>query len=166
MNKDLKGYKSDSLHAKRCTLVLGNESGDLDSVASAVLLAWHESNKHSDVHALPILAFPRADLPLKTEVTKVFEKEGLSLDHVVCLDELEVDKLHADTDLMLVDHNVINLPELQCLDERVVEVYDHHKNQRPEKPRRKAEKVVIQNTGSCTSIIANKIIKERPFNKV
>ena len=109
MNKDLKGYKSDSLHAKRCTLVLGNESGDLDSVASAVLLAWHESNKHSDVHALPILAFPRADLPLKTEVTKVFEKEGLSLDHVVCLDELEVDKLHADTDLMLVDHNVINL---------------------------------------------------------
>ena len=148
-------------------LVLCNESGDLDSVACAVLLGWHETNKHQGVPALPLLPFPRADLPLKTEVIKVFKKENLPLDHVVCLDELQLDNLHEKTDVMLVDHNVINVPQLQVLDDRVVEVYDHHKLERPVKEKKEeAEKVEVEATGSCATIVSRKIIKERPFNKV
>jgi len=42
------------------TLVLGNESGDLDSLVSSVCLAKHlDQNGREEARALPALAFPK-----------------------------------------------------------------------------------------------------------
>jgi hypothetical protein len=48
--------------------VLGNESGDLDSVACALVMA-----RFLPEPQLPVLNFPRADLALHTEVMAVME---------------------------------------------------------------------------------------------
>ena len=47
------------------TIVLGNESCDLDSVVSSVTLAHHLSSK---TLSLPFLNIPREDVALHTEV--------------------------------------------------------------------------------------------------
>lgn len=82
---------------------MGNEAGDLDSVVSAVVWAFHKSGQ---VKFLPVLNFKRQDLPLRTEVKFCFDKLRLDANKLVCVDDVGdwVD-VAEKADVTLVDHH-------------------------------------------------------------
>ena len=144
---------------KQLTLVLGNESGDLDSVVSSVTLAW---SRHSpDTPTLPLLNFAREDLALKTEVLFVFRQlVDLPVHHIPCLNDIEFSKILSKVNVILVDHNVIENPELAFLDPKVTEIYDHHKIDR--EIRSNLKKCQIEKVGSCSTLVAEAIFRNIP----
>ncbi len=164
-------------------LVIGNESGDLDTFVSSLVLAWH-LNDESTCPAFPLLPFAREDVPLKTEVLECFARLGLSLRNVPCLGEVDTDKMQG-VKVVLVDHNVVNVPEILHLDEAVTQVekrrrnwlcsmdgnafvflmkvYDHHELERKTRPR---GQFIVEKVGSCSTLIAEKVFSEKQDEKV
>ena len=57
----LKDFSKDNNESKVFNVVLGNESGDLDSVVGSVALAFHLT-AFSGVRHVPLMAFDRRDL--------------------------------------------------------------------------------------------------------
>ena len=57
-------------------------------------------------------------------------------------------------DVVLVDHNVINAPELKILEQKVSFVFDHRPRERPCNA---DEEVHIENVGSCATLITEQI---------
>ncbi len=70
---------------------------------------------------------PRADLPLRTEVTYLWQLLALDPAALVCLDELDLPALHSQhrLRLTLVDHNRLAAP-LAALTDCIDRILDHH----------------------------------------
>lgn len=75
------------------TLVIGNESCDLDSAVCAVSLAYFYSKSsetpefllaNGQRQFLPVMNILRTNLPLKTEVTYYMQRNGIDVDDLVC----------------------------------------------------------------------------------
>ncbi|EHK45920.1 hypothetical protein TRIATDRAFT_40762 [Trichoderma atroviride IMI 206040] len=131
------------------TFVIGNESADLDSLCSAVVLAYLRSNSSPHSLHIPLSNIPRSDLILRTEMTAVLERSGLSPADILTLSELP-DLKPEDTRWFLVDHNALT-GKLQKFQSRVIGCIDHHVDEvvtsRDVKPR------LIEPCGSCMSLI-------------
>ena len=145
-----------NLGDKDVTLVIGNESGDLDSCVSSVIYAFHLF-ADKKVKAVPVFNFPKSDLDLKTEVTHCFKsKLGLELDNVLCADQIDGGKSYAN--VILVDHNRLENP--QFLSKwKIAEVIDHHEicdeGILPENR-------LIERSGSCSTLVLRKILSDSP----
>ncbi|TRY63048.1 hypothetical protein TCAL_12306, partial [Tigriopus californicus] len=139
-------------------VVLGNEAGDLDSVTSALTYAYH-LQEHRDYECIPVLNFPRLDLPLKTEVRFCLKKLHLNPEHLVFVDDLNWVELGDALELTLVDHNVINKPELKFLEPNVVAVFDHHVQERQDIDDLDFQ---LDFVGSASTLIAERIFQENP----
>lgn len=104
---------------------------------------------------LPILNVPRAELPLKTEVVHLLKSHNISLEDLICRDEIDLHKLieGEELDLILVDHHVSPYRN------RVVSVIDH----RPFDPKSNLNgncKNYIIEVGSCATLVTNVIRKD------
>ncbi|KAI1386402.1 DHH phosphoesterase [Hypoxylon trugodes] len=132
--------------------VVGNESADLDSLCSALFLAYFWS--HTPPHTLhvPLCHLPREDLALRPEFSEALRRAAVTPDDVLTLSELfKADGLKAeDTRWLLVDHNVLT-GELEKYGKQVVGCVDHHDDEG--KVPEDAEPRVIQKTGSCMSLV-------------
>eukprot|EP00796_Vickermania_ingenoplastis_P010757 gene10756-7485_t len=118
------------------TVVLGNESGDLDSVVGSICLAF-ALNNHPSLNfkpAVPALNFDLKDLPLRTDVHKFLQSFNISTDLLLTADhscantDSFVNVEDDDVRLVLFDHNLLTEPHKQC-STKVVGIVDHHKNE-------------------------------------
>ncbi|WFD20902.1 exopolyphosphatase [Malassezia caprae] len=141
--------------ASRTHLVVGNEAGDLDSVACAIAYAYlHQAS--DDAQWVPIVQTPRADLVLRPENLRVLAHCGIDPAHLCCVDELP-QPLPASTCVVLVDHNrATGL----FRDAKVVRILDHHND---ECAHGDAQRTVYMpgDAGSCASVLTTHLL-ERP----
>ncbi|XP_070178315.1 uncharacterized protein [Littorina saxatilis] len=148
-------------------VVVGNEACDLDSAVSAVTFAYylHETSIAPVGTALflPLLNIPRSDFPLRTEVTHFLGKFGITPNHLIFLDDLNLASVKDGTDLKvtLVDHHVLSaaLSEL-ALEENVVQILDH-------RPRdgdlpNKCDST-LELVGSCSTLVAEALLADETF---
>ena len=142
-------------------LVTGNEAADLDSIASAISLAYlrQKMADSSKVRFVPMANIPRADLPLRPDAMKAlhraFPGESLRpvLEGLVFATDLDLPSLVPTPDFMLTDHNALaaNFASLPS-PPRVLALVDHHADQKkhPEAETRRIE----LSCGSATSLVA------------
>ncbi|XP_075186024.1 exopolyphosphatase PRUNE1 [Anomaloglossus baeobatrachus] len=143
-------------------VVLGNEACDLDSMVSAITLAYYlaKTSSSKTIVYVPVLNIPRQDFPLRTESTFFLKENNLPEALLVFRDEIDLGGLYeaGQLALSLVDHNV--LPRADSFMEDVVtEVIDHRAVERSQS--RKC-RVTAELVGSCTTLVAEKILREAP----
>lgn len=110
---------------QKFTVVMGNQSGDLDSIVSAVCLSYHLDAKSSTSRVVPFLNIKRAVLSTKKECSYLFEQFSLSQDDFLYLDQdWSADKIDS---VVLVDHNQLDDQQKELgLTGLVSAVVDHH----------------------------------------
>ncbi|KAH8681542.1 hypothetical protein BX600DRAFT_446791 [Xylariales sp. PMI_506] len=135
------------------TFVVGNESADLDSLCSALVLAYFRTHAQPHVLHIPVCHIPREDLILRPEFAAVLEKAAATPDDVITLDELPApDKLAAeDTQWLLVDHNAMTGRLGQLYSSRVIGCVDHHADESQVPPG--SDPRIITKSGSCMSLV-------------
>lgn len=149
--------------SSRFTVVLGNESGDLDSVVGAICLAW-VLNEHPTLDmkpAVPALNFDPRDLPLRVDVHRFLEKHGVPAECLLTADPKARSSIPADSfvdisreevSVVLFDHNVLLDCHSSC-GSRVVGVVDHHKNEQ-QYLETTSRLRIIKEVGSASTLVA------------
>ncbi|KAM3512377.1 hypothetical protein MY11210_003943 [Beauveria gryllotalpidicola] len=132
------------------TFVVGNESADLDSLCSAVVLAYIRSHIAPKRLHIPLSNLPRDDLALRNELGPVLAKADLEVSDLITLSELPQELDPKDTEWVLVDHNVLT-GNLKKYESRVVGCIDHHVDERAVSMQ--ATPRVIETCGSCMSLV-------------
>ncbi|EOD51050.1 putative exopolyphosphatase protein [Neofusicoccum parvum UCRNP2] len=113
---------------ERVTLVIGNESADLDSLTCSLLYAYIRSqrppqNAFSPLY-IPVVNIPAADLQLRPEFLALLPHANLQPQHLITLDDLPpLDTIgrtlqRENTKWILVDHNALQgiLGQVQLLE--------------------------------------------------
>ncbi|KDQ07539.1 hypothetical protein BOTBODRAFT_607928 [Botryobasidium botryosum FD-172 SS1] len=104
---------------------MGNEAGDLDTIASSVAYSYLSQRQKSHP-TIALIQMPRADLSLRPENLLAFKYANLSPAHddLFMLDDLPVPTDTLKTTFALVDHNRLGSPFPST--GTVVGVIDHH----------------------------------------
>ena len=112
--------------------MLGNESCDLDSAASALVYGYYLHRKlppstPDQTDVIPVLNIPRAEYSLRTDIRHVLGRCGFVDDCLLTFrDDINLELLNASgrLKLTLVDFHVLSSKDAS-LDGAVVEVIDH-----------------------------------------
>jgi exopolyphosphatase len=131
------------------TVVLGNEAGDLDSLASAIALAWFLAPTQ---RAVPLYQAARADLHLRPENLYALELAGLGDAQEALLCASDVPAPLPSTRFALVDHNALTAP-FASANATIVAIVDHHVDE--EKHPDASPRLITVPTGSCASLVAS-----------
>ncbi|KAK0637071.1 hypothetical protein B0T17DRAFT_504450 [Bombardia bombarda] len=144
------------------TFVVGNESADLDSLCSALLLAYFRSQTPPHTLHIPLSNLARADLALRPELNAVLRPAGLKPDDLLTLSDLpKGDGLALrpeNTRWLLVDHNALTGPLAdQLFSSAVVGCVDHHDDEGKVPPRSGNGEPprTIEKSGSCMSLVVD-----------
>ncbi|KAA8571034.1 hypothetical protein EYC84_000400 [Monilinia fructicola] len=116
-------------NGEKVTFVVGNESADLDSICSAVVLAYlrtYSPRNRTKALYIPLSNLPRADLGLRPELNPVLERAKLRVGDLISLDDLREGLKAEDTKWILVDHNALQGELGKVYGERVRGCIDHH----------------------------------------
>ncbi|TID22985.1 exopolyphosphatase-like protein [Venturia nashicola] len=153
---------------QQVTFVIGNESADLDSFASAILYAYIRSSyirsSGPTCHAtapfyVPVTNIPAADISLRPEFLALLPHANLEREHIITLDDLpqtEDTALEPDqTRWILVDHNALQGTLGQKYAARVAGAIDHHDDENIIPMNTGSEPRIIAKTGSCCSLVTN-----------
>lgn len=137
-------------------IVVGNESADLDSIISAVLLAFAYS-KMNEEKIVPLINCNKRDYKLRTESYGLLKRYDIDENNLIFVDEIDDSLINDPKDLkvIVVDHN--KLPDnLRAWDGSVVAVFDHHQDigMYPNAQPRQFETV-----GSCATLIAQFVLE-------
>uniref|UniRef100_A0A8C0GRV7 Prune exopolyphosphatase 1 n=1 Tax=Chelonoidis abingdonii TaxID=106734 RepID=A0A8C0GRV7_CHEAB len=135
-------------------VVLGNEACDLDSMVSALALAYYLA-KVSVAVFVPVLNIPRSEFPLRTESSFLLQEQQIPDTCLIFRDEIDLHALHraGSLSLTLVDHHILPSGDA-ALEEAVIEVIDHRPLEREPRCRVTAELV-----GSCATLVAERIVQ-------
>ncbi len=139
-------------------LVLGNQGADLDSIASALVLAWHLAGQQPEEKPVALIAIPRSDLNLRPDVKFVLNLAGIEPNHLLFTDDMNLDALLGQgTKLVLVDHNRLETG-LAGRNPLVSAIIDHHHDEGwfPEATPR-----IIEPVGSTATLVAELILREK-----
>lgn len=153
LSQYLRGQKTEFLrdYGDGWTIVMGNEAGDLDSVASSIGYAWYRSHaetRNIGGKAVALMPMPRSDFSLRAENVYALAMAGVHepFDELLCPEDLPPD--HRCTDYALVDHN--NIPN-SSPNTRVAAIIDHHEDEG--KYSDTASPRIIEPAGSCASLV-------------
>lgn len=149
--------------ADEWTIVMGNEGGDLDSMAAALTWAYHLS--HSTLHepqprkAVALLQTPLDALDLRPENKVALDNSKMSSGH---RDLLTIDELPAHPKeiakkiggIVLVDHP---LPLSVWNDAKILGIIDHHAD-RGVAPH--ASPRIFEQVASCSTLVARQMLDE------
>lgn len=156
----LREVRAKKENAKVAWIVMGNEAADLDSMASAVCLAWQlaKKSKQDGTVFLPFIPIPREDFRLRTEAAFLFGEAGLSEADLFFTHDvnLEAFRNSAEMHLVLVDHNKPG-KAFAAFGPNVAGIVDHHQDEGlfPEIKERSIEPV-----GSACTLVAEKILAD------
>jgi exopolyphosphatase len=145
--------------------VVGNESADLDSIASALVYGYiqssHPEARRSNIVTIPLTNIPARDLALRPELTTLLSHANLLPSDLITLDDLPQDLPTNKTSWTLVDHNALtgtlattySNPNTNGTSSILTGCIDHHDDESfipaTASPR------LITKAGSCASLIAN-----------
>lgn len=135
-------------------MVMGNESGDLDSIASALCYSLLNAEKRA---VIPLLNFPRKELSFRKEVLYLFDLYGLDQKNLYFKEDLQ----GFQGELTLVDHHTLALDQ-KYLRPLVKRIIDHHPGA-PENFPQKVEAEIVH-CGSTATLIALQA-ENKPFSK-
>lgn len=157
MKSFLKGLHSVISSRKPLTIVMGNEAADLDSMVSALCYAWYLYKNDPDTNPCPLINIPREDFKLRTEAVFLFEEAGISIQDLIFIDDLELQKLKSEglLKLILVDHNKLASSQ-ENLKSDILVILDHHSD---EKDYPGAALTDIRPVGSTATIVAQAFLK-------
>ncbi|KAH7922131.1 DHH phosphoesterase [Leucogyrophana mollusca] len=136
------------------TVVMGNEAGDLDTIASSIAYAWFRS----EVDRRPSIAFiqtQRSDFHLRPENVHALSLAGVQqdLEELLCLEDIQEGPSFPSNSFALVDHNALSIRYSSYNDNAtVVAVIDHHEDEG--KYLETADPRIVAPSGSCASHIA------------
>ncbi|KAK2067043.1 hypothetical protein P8C59_000812 [Phyllachora maydis] len=150
-------HATQTANSSMLTFVVGNEAADLDSLCSALVLAYLRTAVHNSAGLhIPLANLPRADLALRPELRVVLGRAGLAPDDLLTLDDLPA-AAHlppARTRWLLVDHNALTGPlAARGFAARVVGCVDHHDDEGAVPPAQQGWPRVIETCGSCASLV-------------
>ncbi|KAG0661394.1 Exopolyphosphatase [Rhodotorula mucilaginosa] len=148
---------------------VGNEAGDLDSLACALADAHFAREKDAAAknrrRHIPLFLSRRTDLHLRPENLLALETAQIPAQDLLTIDDLPAARLsNLGTRFSLVDHNVLldqfrSHPESPDDspddDARVVSILDHHVDERKHLG---AEPRVIELIGSCSSLVTRQYV--------
>ncbi|XP_051013652.1 exopolyphosphatase PRUNE1 [Acomys russatus] len=142
-------------------VVLGNEACDLDSMVSALALAFYLT-KTSETEELfiPVLNIKRAELPLRGDNVFFLQEVQIPESALIFRDEIDLHALHqaGHLTLTLVDHHVLPRSDA-ALEEAVAEVLDHRPIEQKYCP---PCHVSVELVGSCATLVAERILQGAP----
>lgn len=135
------------------TVAMGNEAGDLDSVASCIAVSWIRSIiQHKPT--VPLVQIQREDLHLRAENIYALKLAGIDKpgEQLLLLNDLKDFTPFPSTNFALVDHNRLVPPYADVSAAKVLAVIDHHEDEHLYED---AEPRIIAPAGSCSSHIAH-----------
>ncbi|KAG9243089.1 hypothetical protein BJ878DRAFT_543627 [Calycina marina] len=142
--------------------VIGNESADLDSLCSAVVLAYlrtYTSTTKPSTFYVPLSNLSHNDLSLRPELTAALAHANLTPSDLVTLSDLPPISKRAShlrvehARWLLVDHNVLQDGMKDIYGSRVVGCIDHHDDEHKVPDACGEEPRVIRKSGSCSSLV-------------
>lgn len=142
----------------KTTFVVGNESADLDSIASAILYGYITSSStqalRNNTLTIPLTNIPAADLSLRPELTTLLRHANLTPSDLITLSDLPSNLSPATTTLTLVDHNALTGPlaTLFPTPTSLTSCIDHHADEAVVPPTSTPR--LITPSGSCASLVA------------
>lgn len=138
-------------------IVMGNESADLDSIASSIAYAYLLKHHAIDGAPLycPLIPTTKGDLTLRKDVIYLFQLLHLEIEDLIFLDEMPLQQLvfKGLITVSLVDHNLLT-PSLEFLAPTVTNIIDHHRDEKAAYPALLDKQ--IESVGSTASLIAEK----------
>lgn len=154
-------------------VVFGNEACDLDSVVSAITLAYFLQLAHGngDRAFLPLINMKRDELQLRGETPYVLSRAGIDPSLLLFRDDLDLVSLaataasggsSAQLDLILVDHNHLQ-SSYRSLGPHVCAIVDHHKDERLYPRSFHNGNRVLDTVASCTTLVAELVLRHVPF---
>lgn len=141
----------------KTSLVVGNESADLDSIASAILYGYIQSSTpqalRSNTLTIPITNIPSSDLSLRPELTTLLKHANLVPSDLITLDDLDLPNFPTTSTLTLVDHNALTGPLATHFPSptSILSCIDHHDDEHSVPTT--ATPRLITPSGSCASLI-------------
>ncbi|CAN8069305.1 unnamed protein product, partial [Agarophyton chilense] len=131
-------------------VVMGNEAGDLDSIASSLVYAYVTRTEGTVV---AMLRMGRDELALRGDARLALRESGIDEAVLRWLPEEEEERgdAVAQCELVLVDHNALCESAARRLRGRVVGVLDHHEDERRHLD---ASPRVVTRVGSCATLVA------------
>lgn len=132
---------------------MGNMSGDMDSVASALALASLLGNSF-----IPVINIPRAELFLRKDVLYILNLLKIEPNQLYFREDIPA-LLGSMTELILVDHNVLS-PGQEELAPFVRRIIDHHQDEQYSYPQ--LESKTIERVGSNATLILEVIQQKNP----
>ncbi|KAH7883075.1 hypothetical protein F5I97DRAFT_1815765 [Phlebopus sp. FC_14] len=135
------------------TLVMGNEAGDLDTLASSIGYAWlrsHESSNEDQQKSVALMTTSRVDFVLRAENVHALQLARITdpYPELLCPEDLPVS--HQCTEYALVDHNNLQ-SNFASANAQVKAVLDHHEDEG--KYLGSASPRIIEPAGSCASLV-------------
>lgn len=160
-------------------VTLGNVSGDVDSVACAIVLGFYLSHKDGfydeeekgDFDAenlseerlakfhVPMLNMLQKELNARSDIVHHFENSGVDKDKIPALNNIDLQYYASEGRLSvsLVDHNVPDCTQ-EFLTPHVVRILDHHQEKVVEYPR--MEYKDIRFCGSAATLVAKLMLED------
>ncbi|PBK81894.1 DHH phosphoesterase [Armillaria gallica] len=143
-------------NADEWLMVMGNEAGDLDSIASSIGFAWLSSLSNTTI---PYIQIDKEDLALRAENLYALQLAGIDnpQEQLLLPNNLASYTPFPSTRFGLVDHNRLGSPFVSDA-ARVEAVIDHHEDEHLYADT--ADPRIVTPAGSCSSHVANLC----PFN--
>ncbi|KAJ8581674.1 DHH phosphoesterase [Rhizopogon salebrosus TDB-379] len=145
----LKSQKDDFIadNGKGWSIVMGNEAGDLDSIASALVYAWLCS-RTAGGKAIAYITTPRQHFYLREENLHALHLAGIKepFEELYCSGDPIPSQA---SQFALVDHNVLDTRYASPA-ATVVAIIDHHTDENKHKT---ADPRIIEPVGSCASLV-------------
>lgn len=161
MEDYLQGCRAALQESQPLHVVLGNEACDLDSMVSALALAFYlTKTTEAEEVFIPVLNIKRSELPLRGDNVFFLQKVHIPETLLIFRDEIDLYALHQAglLTLILVDHHVLPKND-SALEESVAEVIDHRPIEQKHCP---PCHVSVELVGSCATLVAERILQGAP----
>ncbi|KAH8112290.1 DHH phosphoesterase [Phellopilus nigrolimitatus] len=149
------------------TVVMGNEAGDLDSIASSIAYSWFATTVKKSP-AVALIQTRHEDIALRPENIHAFSLASLSPDQreLLCIDDIPQSNPFPSNKFALVDHNhLLSRFSEGNEDAKVVAVLDHHDDEGLYKDTADPRMIIVP-TGSATSIVTQHIQFSNPSAEI
>ncbi|XP_007088155.1 exopolyphosphatase PRUNE1 isoform X1 [Panthera pardus] len=161
MEDYLQGCRAALQESRPLHVVLGNEACDLDSMVSALALAFYlAKTTETEEVFVPVLNIKRSELPLRGDNVFFLQKSHIPESLLIFRDEIDLHALHqaGQLTLILVDHHVLPKSD-SALEETVAEVLDHRPIEQRHCP---PCHISVELVGSCATLVTERILQGAP----